>query len=119
MSARGGVSPTSDSEALVAIADVLGIRREGSPPCTSLAARWCPNHGECTCPDPENDLEDAACPLHALLGEHAEETTPFEFDWTEHDSAHAEDMAKRLNKIAEIVRARLTRGGSSGEGAGI
>ena len=32
--------------------------------CTGIAAQWCPLHGECQCPDREEDLNDPKCPLH-------------------------------------------------------
>jgi len=44
-------------------------------PCTGLAAAYCPNHGDCTCPhdrpDGERTLEDVDCPLHAPSSTHA------------------------------------------------
>jgi hypothetical protein len=45
------------------------------PECTGLAATWCPNHGDCSCPPKENgerDLDDPGCPLHSESSDHAE-----------------------------------------------
>lgn len=36
-------------------------------PCTALAARWCPVHGSCSCPEDDNA---EACPLHGLTTDH-------------------------------------------------
>lgn len=48
--------------------------------CTGVAARWCPNHGECTgVPDEQiptapfsRHCLDDACPLHSAKSNHAE-----------------------------------------------
>lgn len=38
--------------------------------CTKPDARWCPNHGRCTCPDDWfNNLE---CPLHGPDSKHTD-----------------------------------------------
>ena len=39
--------------------------------CTGLTAFWCPEHGNCTCPAPENSLDAPGCPLHAWHSTHA------------------------------------------------
>ncbi len=36
--------------------------------CTPFWHRWCPNCGDCTCPDPI--ATDNCCPLHGTLSEH-------------------------------------------------
>lgn len=46
--------------------------------CTGLAARWCPNHGDCTCDPIAADLGDRShgdfgCPLHDMGTDHAGE----------------------------------------------
>jgi hypothetical protein len=44
-------------------------------PCTGIAAVWCPNHGDCNCPEEENGercLDFPACPLHNANSDHAE-----------------------------------------------
>lgn len=44
--------------------------------CTGLAARWCPNHGTCGCPDPPGwgpwvePMSDPRCPLHGVASHH-------------------------------------------------
>lgn len=38
--------------------------------CDSVTARWCPVHGDCTCPE-DGDLDDEACPLHSPDSLHA------------------------------------------------
>lgn len=40
--------------------------------CSGIAAVWCPVHGDCTCKDRENSLDDGTCPLHAWDSTHAE-----------------------------------------------
>jgi len=50
------------------------MSREPRPRCTGLAATWCPNHGRCTCPAPE-EAKDPLCPLHAPDSLHAEEVS--------------------------------------------
>lgn len=63
---------------------ILWIHRKLWPDvwtCTSVSARWCPIHGDCTCADnPENqdswggplDLDESDCPLHGRTSTHAE-----------------------------------------------
>lgn len=47
---------------------------EGAPsnPCTPVEARWCPRHGDCTCPQESGweDLANEGCPLHRMTSEH-------------------------------------------------
>lgn len=43
--------------------------------CTGTTARWCPIHGDCTCPDDPNDiryLNADNCPLHDSASPHGE-----------------------------------------------
>lgn len=42
-----------------------------SAECTGLSAFWCPLHGDCACPTPEDALDDPDCPLHAVDSPHA------------------------------------------------
>lgn len=46
---------------------------EQDPPtvCTGLTARWCPIHGDCTCPA-EFPGDDHSCPLHGSFSQHAD-----------------------------------------------
>lgn len=44
-----------------------------SQECTGVAAQWCPVHGTCACPDPE-DRNDERCALHASTSSHAAAT---------------------------------------------
>jgi hypothetical protein len=44
----------------------------GGAGCTGTTARWCPVHGDCTCPRPDLELDAASCPLHAPGSEHGE-----------------------------------------------
>ena len=55
---------------------------EHTEPCTGIAATWCPNCGDCSCPveiDDDGQVEvqfddlhaDARCPLHGLVSTHA------------------------------------------------
>lgn len=37
-------------------------------PCTGITARWCAQHGTCTCPDGRMDMP--ACPVHGWLSDH-------------------------------------------------
>lgn len=41
--------------------------------CTGLTARWCPVHGDCSCPDAGDgrcDFESGSCPLHRTGSTH-------------------------------------------------
>lgn len=69
------VQPIPDE--LRRVADAIESRE-----CTGVAARWCPVHGTCACPDRVLDgdwhgvgLNDPACPLHASTSSHAEGLT--------------------------------------------
>lgn len=44
--------------------------------CSGLTASWCPNHGDCLCPDREKALDDPGCPLHAWSSPHAAAPPP-------------------------------------------
>jgi hypothetical protein len=41
--------------------------------CTGLTAQWCPQHGDCACPDRTQAMDDPACPLHAPTSDHPHE----------------------------------------------
>ncbi len=52
-------------------------RRSCKRRCTGLTARWCPIHGDCTCPNPADrddfgpsDMDDMHCPLHGEASDH-------------------------------------------------
>jgi len=51
--------------------------------CTGLTARWCPIHGDCTCPErPDGDWDGSDdCPLHGLDSDHGEK---IECPWPHH-----------------------------------
>lgn len=66
--------------------------------CTGVTARWCPRHGDCTCPHPEDEpgndeawhMASPGCPLHDPAGDHP---------WPDdaellRDSGHAETPAE-------------------------
>lgn len=38
--------------------------------CTGIAASWCPIHGDCTCPEPEDRKDHEGCPLHGRESNH-------------------------------------------------
>lgn len=45
--------------------------------CTSVSAKWCPFHGDCTCPIDEElgyqpHLDHPTCPLHGYHSTHGE-----------------------------------------------
>lgn len=42
------------------------------PECTGVSARWCPVHGDCTCAEEHEDLNEPDCPLHGTASNHAE-----------------------------------------------
>ncbi len=50
--------------------------------CTGLSAHWCPRCGDCTCPDPEESLDDWDCPLHGECSRHGE--------WPERDDGEGQ-----------------------------
>jgi hypothetical protein len=39
-------------------------------PCEGASASWCPNCGDCNCPERERDLDGEDCPLHKASSEH-------------------------------------------------
>lgn len=41
------------------------------PECTGLSAGWCPNCGDCTCPDRAEAMDTKTCPLHGPDSRHA------------------------------------------------
>lgn len=55
------------AEALLAEAQQIESQQ-----CTGVSAAWCPLHGDCSCPEPENALDDWSCPLHSPSSTHAE-----------------------------------------------
>lgn len=59
---------------------VLGkVSSQAPATCTGSTAVWCPVHGDCACPNVNDDpqegptLDDASCPLHAPTSTHGEE----------------------------------------------
>ena len=49
--------------------------------CTGLAASWCPQCGDCKCPERElfaGDMDSLNCPLHALNSTHGVDAEEFE-----------------------------------------
>lgn len=55
--------------------DDLHSSLDRPPPCTGVAATFCPRHGDCTC-EPGDDgtpsFDDRGCPLHDPMCDHAE-----------------------------------------------
>lgn len=53
------------------------VRSLPDPGCTEPDARWCPTHGDCTCPHeidgswPRERLYRPTCPLHGPASNHA------------------------------------------------
>jgi hypothetical protein len=41
-----------------------------SQECTGLTASWCPVHGDCSCPNREEAMDDEGCPLHSWESSH-------------------------------------------------
>jgi len=57
------------------------MNHNGSPPtyptprpwhCTDRLARYCPHHGDCTCPAKLTTL--ASCPVHGFTSDHPRKT---------------------------------------------
>lgn len=42
--------------------------------CTGIAAAWCPIHGDCTCPEPEEARNEWDCPLHGPRSTHPDDS---------------------------------------------
>jgi len=63
--------PRRQAEELRARADEIESRL-----CTGISARWCPTHGDCSCPTNDDgevyEMDDWNCPLHAPESNHAE-----------------------------------------------
>lgn len=53
----------------------VGVEVLNPATCTGVSARWCPNHGTCTCPPYPADLDSETCPLHAETSLHAEDAS--------------------------------------------
>jgi hypothetical protein len=68
-----GFAPMAIALSITYVRNLVKWRREQRQPCTGVAAMWCPNHGDCTCPEPEDERSDPDCPLHAVSSTHAEE----------------------------------------------
>lgn len=83
--AAGGTSDRTIADCVtLTAADVVALREESGIPigrtrlrrrpqerCTGMNDRWCPTHGDCSCPaggDP--DLESRTCPVHSLSSDH-------------------------------------------------
>lgn len=47
--------------------------------CTGTSASWCPVHGDCTCPEPNEAKNDPGCPLHADQSAHGAEAVATQF----------------------------------------
>ena len=62
---RGGCSKPAPSPA-----EALALTA-APPECTGLSAGWCPNCGDCTCPDRAEAMDTEACPLHGPASRHA------------------------------------------------
>lgn len=60
----------ADPAKLIALADQLEREQHG---CTETSAFWCPVHGDCLCPAPEDSLDDPDCPLHNHNSSHGKE----------------------------------------------
>jgi hypothetical protein len=83
--AAGGTSDRTIADCINLTADdVVALREENGIPtgrtrlrrrprerCTGMNDRWCPTHGDCSCPgggDP--NLESRTCPVHSLSSDH-------------------------------------------------
>ena len=44
-----------------------------------VSAGWCPEHGKCACPKPEEERADPKCPLHAPTSAHPVEWSATQF----------------------------------------
>lgn len=51
---------------------------ETTTECTGIAASWCPIHGDCTCPDREQEKNSDDCPLHGRYSDHPRQVTLLE-----------------------------------------
>ena len=65
------------ADVLMSFCDLFGIEYEYEPDdydasCTGPAATWCPRHGDCTCKNREESMDDFDCPLHSPTSDHAD-----------------------------------------------
>lgn len=66
--------------------------------CSGLPARWCPNHGHCTC---RPDLDDTnGCPLHSAGSQHPIERLS--------DRKQVEALGDALREAADLVDGQWT-----------
>jgi hypothetical protein len=50
--------------------EVVYLPERRTATCTGLTASWCPIHGDCTCPDCSEALDDTDCRLHRATSTH-------------------------------------------------
>lgn len=62
-----------------------------APACTGVSAGWCPNCGDCTCPQPELARDSDNCPLHGRSSKHTPEPN---------DGAWILEMARREEELS-------------------
>lgn len=62
------------ARALVAVGMAVGTVAPPLPACTGITASWCPQCGDCTCPDRTEVMSSSRCPLHAPGSDHADES---------------------------------------------
>lgn len=91
----GGLPPAHDGWCSCAChggAEATDAVAAPEPECTGIFSRWCPRHGDCTCPEPELSLDSETCPLHGSRSAHGEEATETteEVLLRERDEARAE-----------------------------
>lgn len=100
--AGGGLSPAADGGCSCACHGGEDATNQTEPECTGETARWCPRHGDCTCPAREDwpdefTFDGDDCPLHGRHSTHADDATesPEEVLLRERDEARAERDALR------------------------
>jgi uncharacterized protein (TIGR02996 family) len=58
---------------LARLEQILSIPAEDRDLCTDSSASWCPNCGDCRCPEPEGRKDDPGCHLHAPDSRHCDD----------------------------------------------
>lgn len=67
------------SEATIGGGSFIRIDVPGGCDGSGASAGWCPVHGDCRCPNREDEMNDPACPLHAPESTHPQPVQATQF----------------------------------------
>ena len=92
--------------------DSKGLGGAAPTTCTGITARWCPIHGDCRCEgfiggNPDSDMDDPICPLHAPDSSHGEGVSPKSSDQRE-AAPDQREVARLAVELEFILRPGIT-----------